>query len=452
MSTRNPAPEMAGETPLHRRIAEILSQQVNSGRLRPGDNLPSEREIARQFQASRATVRTALQRLEQAGLITRRERRSAVVKVRRDLLPHLRLACSQPRLMQVLGRLGDLQLLPPRCQLQLVDLQQSGALAQLRQPATGADVLVCELEHIAWACGQPGSGAAGQEHPLRDLVAEPLRYLCWQGPAGTATPVAVSPQVVFTNRSLFAASQTPEPRAGWGWAELRSAAQRLTRGRQYGFQFRPTFTHLAALAASQGGSLYREDGKADGENAAMGAVLRMIDEMVRHDRVAPMLAKSDPINLFAEGRCAMALDGAEMLGVYREKLGASLAMAALPRAEQGRAGLGGFAVAVLGEPADEKTVLDLVRTLLAPAVQQALVRAGGGLPVRPELLQPASLESQGLPAEAARLLTAELGQCQRLTLPRDEEHKREVEKLVLELWLGMDTMEDVRQRIRQLAG
>ena len=65
------------QAPLHRRIAESLSNQVSGGALKPGEKLASERQIARQFQASRATVRTALQNMEQAGLITRRERRSA---------------------------------------------------------------------------------------------------------------------------------------------------------------------------------------------------------------------------------------------------------------------------------------------------------------------------------------------------------------------------------------
>lgn len=133
---------------LHRLIAENLSNQVSTGKLKPGQKLPSERQIARQYQASRATVRTALQHLEQEGLITRRERRSAVVAIRRNITPYVRIACSHPRLVHLLGRLGEMQLLPPRCQVQLFDLQQSGAFGQLvSRPASGADVLICDLEY-----------------------------------------------------------------------------------------------------------------------------------------------------------------------------------------------------------------------------------------------------------------------------------------------------------------
>ena len=142
-SSKNP------DIPLHRRIAETLGNQVSTGKLKPGERLPSERQIARQFKASRATVRTALQHLEQGGMISRRERRSAVVAIRRNIAPHLRIACADNRLLNLVSRLGEMQLLPPRCQLQHFDLQQAGSLMKLvSQPATAADVLVCDLAFV----------------------------------------------------------------------------------------------------------------------------------------------------------------------------------------------------------------------------------------------------------------------------------------------------------------
>ena len=47
--------QKAPRTPLHRRIAETLGDKVGTGLLKPGEKLPSERQIAQQFQASRAT-------------------------------------------------------------------------------------------------------------------------------------------------------------------------------------------------------------------------------------------------------------------------------------------------------------------------------------------------------------------------------------------------------------
>ncbi len=50
-------------------IADQIRQSILSGHLKPGDKLPSERELAIQFGTGRISVREALRTLEQAGLI-----------------------------------------------------------------------------------------------------------------------------------------------------------------------------------------------------------------------------------------------------------------------------------------------------------------------------------------------------------------------------------------------
>ncbi len=69
------------------RISELIAEQVRmlirEGRLRPGDRLPSERDLCQQFGVSRVTVRDALRLLEGAGLIVTRvgARGGAIVQV-----------------------------------------------------------------------------------------------------------------------------------------------------------------------------------------------------------------------------------------------------------------------------------------------------------------------------------------------------------------------------------
>jgi len=53
----------------HQRIAAALTEKINSGELPDGARLPSERELAAAFGASRNTVRNALLSLQAAGLI-----------------------------------------------------------------------------------------------------------------------------------------------------------------------------------------------------------------------------------------------------------------------------------------------------------------------------------------------------------------------------------------------
>ena len=60
----------------HRAFEEIADQirgMVAAGRLRPGDRLPPERELAATFRVSRNTLREALRALELAGMIESRK-------------------------------------------------------------------------------------------------------------------------------------------------------------------------------------------------------------------------------------------------------------------------------------------------------------------------------------------------------------------------------------------
>ncbi|WP_197521675.1 GntR family transcriptional regulator [Nocardia sp. 852002-20019_SCH5090214] len=51
-------------------VYDDLRQQITSGELQPGDKVPPELELAERYTFSRPTVREAIRRLEQEGLIT----------------------------------------------------------------------------------------------------------------------------------------------------------------------------------------------------------------------------------------------------------------------------------------------------------------------------------------------------------------------------------------------
>lgn len=72
--------------PLTRQIADELRQQINDGTLGPGALLPSEPELARSHGVGRQTARTALQLLENEGLVIVRPRRGRIVRSHRRLV------------------------------------------------------------------------------------------------------------------------------------------------------------------------------------------------------------------------------------------------------------------------------------------------------------------------------------------------------------------------------
>jgi DNA-binding GntR family transcriptional regulator len=79
---------MANESITHR-MSDDLRRQIQNGSLGPGALLPSEPELAREYNVSRQTARTALQALEQEGLVIVRPRRGRVVRSNQRLRWHL---------------------------------------------------------------------------------------------------------------------------------------------------------------------------------------------------------------------------------------------------------------------------------------------------------------------------------------------------------------------------
>jgi len=441
------------QIPLHRRIAENLSNQVSSGKLKPGERLPSERQIARQFQASRATVRTALQHLEQSGLITRRERRSAVVSIRRDIVPYLRIACSNPRLIHLFSRLDELQLLPPRCQLQLCDLHQVGALGRLvTQPATTADMLIFDLEHTNLFRAEPEQYQSLPRRLWSEWhVSGKLQEIFFQDNTYFAVPLSITPQVLYFNRAHLHDGQVDIPIAGWHWGQFTEIVQRLTVSGRYGFQFRPVFHHLAEIMLRRGGNFYQVDGTIAANSCPhFEDTIRFIHDLVHVYKASPILAKADQINLFADNRCGLALDGFEMYNFYKEKLGDNLGITVLPKADGGCGIISGFGALSPSRPEESQPVHDLLRALLSTSTQRTFLQIGGGLPVRTDLLNVETLESMHIPRDETRIFLNELKNCKPAPQPFNVEHKRAVENLFLELWLGLDNIESICRRFKEL--
>ncbi|HVZ29584.1 MAG TPA: FadR/GntR family transcriptional regulator [Asticcacaulis sp.] len=70
---------MSDTKKLYRQIADSIAAEIDSGRFRPGDRLPTERELALQFGVSRPTLREALIALEILGYIEARHGQGILV-------------------------------------------------------------------------------------------------------------------------------------------------------------------------------------------------------------------------------------------------------------------------------------------------------------------------------------------------------------------------------------
>ena len=78
---------MSGRTLLADRLRDELLEEITSSQLQPGTKLPTEGQLAKRFNVSRATVREAVRGLVEAGYVTRR-RGSGSYVAERWRMPH----------------------------------------------------------------------------------------------------------------------------------------------------------------------------------------------------------------------------------------------------------------------------------------------------------------------------------------------------------------------------
>lgn len=65
--------------PLYYQISQLIRQKIEIGELKPGQLIPTEKEMQQGFDVSRATIRRAISELVYAGLLERRSTKGTIV-------------------------------------------------------------------------------------------------------------------------------------------------------------------------------------------------------------------------------------------------------------------------------------------------------------------------------------------------------------------------------------
>ncbi|MDG4834849.1 winged helix-turn-helix domain-containing protein [Solwaraspora sp. WMMD1047] len=65
--------------PVYRRIMRAIEADIASGELKPGDRVPSTAQLVEQYQCSAPTVRQALARLQERGVLQGHQGRGVYV-------------------------------------------------------------------------------------------------------------------------------------------------------------------------------------------------------------------------------------------------------------------------------------------------------------------------------------------------------------------------------------
>ncbi len=123
-------PAAGDPAPRYKQLAQTLIGDIRSGKLRLGAMIPGELDLMQRFGVSRHTVREALRRLEDLGLINRRRGVGTTVRSRQ----------SRETYVQTVRTPAELLRYPPHSRLQVVAVRDARAtrrLAHLIGCATG---------------------------------------------------------------------------------------------------------------------------------------------------------------------------------------------------------------------------------------------------------------------------------------------------------------------------
>lgn len=89
------------QVPLYYQLETLLANKIQSGSFAVNEQLPTEAELVQQYGVSRITVRQALQRLEESGLIRRAAGRGTFVNDHREFTGTMRLEGSMEDLISL---------------------------------------------------------------------------------------------------------------------------------------------------------------------------------------------------------------------------------------------------------------------------------------------------------------------------------------------------------------
>ena len=176
---------------LENSVADVLRRQIESGNFKAGDWLPTERRLAQELQVDRHTIRMAINRLVESGLVIRR--------------PHCRpiVADTEQALPKEARRAEEAAPLPVPAASSFIALLMWHGGGQLERTMTAQQRIFWGMNQALAKAGRHAVfldvGEVGAEEENAAREAELLRYILAQGFGGTA----FYPYAYRSNQSLI---------------------------------------------------------------------------------------------------------------------------------------------------------------------------------------------------------------------------------------------------------
>lgn len=391
--------------PLYFQLKTLLFEAMVRGEYGPGDRLPTEHELCREYGLSRTPVHRALSELAEEGVILRRRRLGSFVN------PHwaprrgseLRVVVPAEGPWESLVRKNA----PDDLAISIVtvpraDLHRTLTLAVAEGQAPDLAVL-----DSVW---MPEFAAAGFLHALDDLDERWVRtefeedFLPplvaanrYRGRTYSVSTVADVAGIWYRRQSLRSVGFEPPTT----WAELRAAARALQAGgvshpvvMPAGSRGAETTAYcLLAFLASNGVEVLGPDGVRLDQPATvrgLGFLRRLVvDGLLPTEAVS--YEWNRPVRLLARGQAAMSFGGsyetvalAGQLGVGIDEVDEHVGFMTVPRGPQGAPAplIGTMVCGIFRQAAHPDLAMRLLRHVVAPDAVAAIGMATGRIPPR----------------------------------------------------------------------
>jgi multiple sugar transport system substrate-binding protein len=368
-------------------LVNRLREDIISGRLSPGDFLPSEREFAKRYQLSNISVRKGLEILVNEGLISKIPRvgNEVIGPPGADGLIHLNFGyhSSIPREAAIDQLLEQFHELYPHIRVNALAYANEHPMVVKQFMENGLfDVITVNYDHYC----------SYKENSMLDVL-EPLKpdpeiypFLTEAYTAGQklyVQPFLFSPVILCYNREHFTEQNMHEPDASWNWEKLFETALKLSQpGERLGFYFHfLSANRWTVFLLQRGGAFERgPDSRIRIAGTEMAEAFRFCRNIQEHfPALSSKIGNGDAEQLFAQGKVSMLLTSYTNLNFLKDKP-VTFELSPVPHFGDPKTLLMSIGLAVSRHSQQKEAALALVRFLTSYDAQLAIRQKTYSLP------------------------------------------------------------------------
>jgi ABC-type glycerol-3-phosphate transport system substrate-binding protein len=384
--------------PRYYQLKQILTDLIQSGGMKEGDKLPTERALVRDYGVSLNTVHRAFAELRNEGFLKRERGKGTFVTDRTNACRQtLRVFVVSPEWAVFIRSLIPLfESNYPGWKVELLIFGEPAyhTLKDIEDGRLIADViLTSEIEFRALAEKALLTNLTPflkkEKSSLLDDIPSKIINLYDYIDNISGIPFVFSPLALFYNKDIFDKLGLKYPSADWNRADFLDAAKKLTSGNgrnisMYGFASSSNIRRWTVWSLLNGSNIFSDDGKRClMDRPEVVEALQFFTDLFYRYGVSQMPGTlRQASQLFARGKAAMVIDGAYQLSLYKKISAFKWDIAPLPGVKSKVTPLLTTAGLIPKTCSHPWEAWNFIRFLLKGEIQNSFKKKGYGLPAR----------------------------------------------------------------------